>query len=76
MENTPVNLLDEFASENLPSIRRRKLLSVWIRIFLQRPAVILFTSRHFVFKLELVALVPYLYVMLRLRKRWEAAANP
>ncbi len=154
MENTPLNLLDEFAIENLPSVRRRKLLPVWIRIFVwifmimggiaipvlfmgllgmrpnlalygletnvmasavgalllflflykgvvaamlwfeQGPAVVLaildavlgiviclwvmFASPHFVFKLELVALVPYLALMISLRKRWAmaAAGNP
>ena len=34
MENTPENLLDEYAGEKLQQVRRRKLLPVWIRIFI------------------------------------------
>jgi len=33
MENSPQNLLDEYAGEKLQQARRRKLLPVWIRIF-------------------------------------------
>jgi hypothetical protein len=151
MENPPVNLLDEFSVENFPSERRRKLLPVWIKIFVwifmimggitvpvliigllglktslalygletnepasadgalllflfiykgvvaamlwfeRRPAVtlaifdailgiviclwVMIISRGFVFKLELLALVPYLVKMINLRKRWEGAAG-
>jgi hypothetical protein len=34
MKNTQVNLLDEFSGEKLQPIRRRKLLPMWIKIFI------------------------------------------
>jgi hypothetical protein len=33
---------------------------------------VMFAGPHFAFRFELVALVPYLIVMFRIRKRWEA----
>lgn len=146
MENTPENLLDEFAGEKLQPVRRRKLLPVWVRIFVwmfmilggfaipvlviglmgmkadialygletndvtsaeglllvflflykgivaallwfeQGPAVVLgildavlgilictwvmFAAPRFSFRLELLALIPYLLVLIRINKKW------
>jgi hypothetical protein len=146
MENNPENLLDEYAGERLQQVRRRKLLPVWIRIFVwifmilgglaipvliigltgtnvnlslygletnevtsaegllllflflskgilaallwfeRGPAVVLaiidaalgilictwvmFAAPAFAFRLELVALIPYLILMIRISKKW------
>jgi hypothetical protein len=146
MENTPQNLLDEFVGERLQQVRRRKLLPVWIRVFVwifmilggfaipvlivglmgmnvnlalyglqtnevtsgeglllcslflykgivaallwfeRGPAVVLgivdavlgiliciwvmFAAPKFAFRLELVALIPYLIVMITINKKW------
>lgn len=146
MQNTPENLLDEYSGEGQRQVRRRKLLPVWIRVFIwifmvlggiaipilivglmgmnvslalygletnevtsgegflllflflykgivaallwfeQGPAVVLaildavlgilictwvmFAAPRVSFRLELVALIPYLVAMIRLRKKW------
>ena len=146
MENTPENLLDEYAGDQMQQVRRRKLLPVWIKIFVwifmilggfaipilimgllgtevnlalygletkevisaegllllflflykgivaallwfeRGPAVVLgildavlgilicmwvmFAAPKLAFRLELVVLIPYLIVMIRISKKW------